>query len=115
MRYRIDGGLFNLRRLRAITKTRTRYICDLQYADDCALLTHTPEQLQEILDEYVLTYELLGLKINIGKTKVMSTTRTANETNIKFDTEPLAVVQQFTYLRSMIHLMFLGRSKIMRF
>ena len=34
MRYRTDGGLFNLRRLRAFTKTRTRYICDLHYADE---------------------------------------------------------------------------------
>ena len=50
MRYRIDGGLFNLRRLRAFTITRTRYICDLHYGDDYALLAHTSEQLQEILD-----------------------------------------------------------------
>ena len=71
-RYLIDGGLFNLRRLRAFTKTQTQYICDLQYAEDWALLAHIPEQLQEILDVYAWAYETLGLKINIGKTKVMS-------------------------------------------
>ena len=69
MRFRINGGLFNLRRLRTFTKTRTRYICDLQYADDCALFAHTPEQLQEILDIYAWAYEAQGLKINIGNTK----------------------------------------------
>ena len=53
------------RRLRAFTKTRTQYTCDLQYNDDCALLAHTPEQLQEILDVYAWAYEALGLKINI--------------------------------------------------
>ena len=43
------------------------------------------------------------LKIKIGKTKVMSITRTANETNIKFDGEPLAVVQRFIYLGSVVN------------
>ena len=33
----------------------------------------------------------------------MSTTRAANETNIKFDGEPLAVVQRFTYLGSVVN------------
>ena len=33
----------------------------------------------------------------------MSTARAANETNIKFDAEPLAVVQRFTYLGSIVN------------
>ena len=66
----------------------------MQHADNCALLADTPEQLQEILDVYAWAYEALGLKINIGKTKVMSTARVANETNIELDAEPLPVVQR---------------------
>ena len=85
MIYRIGKVLFNLRKLRDFTKTRTRYICESQCGDDCALLAHTPEHLQEIFDVCAWAYEALGVKINIGKTKVMSTTRAANETHIKFD------------------------------
>ena len=44
----------------------------------------------------------LGREINIGKTKIMYT-RAANETNIKFDGEPLAVIQRFTYLGSAVN------------
>ena len=34
--YRLDGGLFNLRRLQAIAKTSSAMISDLQYTDDAA-------------------------------------------------------------------------------
>ena len=36
--YRLDGGLFNLRRLQAKTKTSSAMISALQYANDAALL-----------------------------------------------------------------------------
>ena len=62
------------------------------YADDCALLAHIPEQLQQILDVYTWKREALDLKINIGKTQVMSTPRVVNEANIRPDVKPLTVV-----------------------
>ena len=44
--YRLDGSLFNIRRLQARTRTKTRQIGELQYADDCAVLAHSPDSMQ---------------------------------------------------------------------
>ena len=66
---------------------------------------HTPPNnfKKFLMYTHAWAYETLGLKMNIGETKVISTTRAANETNIKFDAEPLAVVQRFTYLGSIVN------------
>ena len=50
IRFRIDGSHFNLRRLLACTKTIEKLITELLFADDCALLTHTEEALQHIVN-----------------------------------------------------------------
>ena len=42
LRYRLDGSLFNLRRLQARTRTAVDHILELQYADDTALVSHSP-------------------------------------------------------------------------
>ena len=41
--FRLDGSLFNLRRLQAKTKTSLDNVFDLQYADDAAVPSHTPK------------------------------------------------------------------------
>ena len=50
IKYRLDGSLFNIRRLQAVTKVTNDTIFDLQYADDAALPSHTPDGLQRQLD-----------------------------------------------------------------
>lgn len=45
-------------------------VLELQYADDCMLLAHTPEDLQTILVAAVKTYSRLGLSVNT-KTEVI--------------------------------------------
>ena len=48
--YRLDGGLFNLRRLQAKTKTSSAMISALQYADDAAFPCLTADGLRRSLD-----------------------------------------------------------------
>ena len=51
--YRLDGSLFNLQRLKATTKVSKARNQELQYADDCALLAHSPAALQHSVDTRV--------------------------------------------------------------
>ena len=71
-RYRLQGSLFNLRRLKARTRTETSQVCDLQYADDTALAGSSREGLQRSLDCISHTYERAGLSMNTDKTEVMA-------------------------------------------
>ena len=65
---RIEGKLFNLRRLRANTSHYSHMtIFELQYADDNALVTHTEEDLQSAVNAYSYAYEALDLTLNARK------------------------------------------------
>uniref|UniRef100_A0A0B7BSR0 Reverse transcriptase domain-containing protein n=3 Tax=Arion vulgaris TaxID=1028688 RepID=A0A0B7BSR0_9EUPU len=46
IRYRTDGNLFNLRRLKSSTKVKESTISNLLFADDCALATNSEEEMQ---------------------------------------------------------------------
>ena len=63
--YRLDGGLFNLRRLQAKTKTSSAIISALQYAGDAAFPSHTADGLQHSPDVMSETYLRAGLIIII--------------------------------------------------
>ena len=66
--YRLDGGLFNLRRLQAKTKTYSAITSALQYADDAAFASFTADGLKRRLDVMSETYFRAGLIINTTKT-----------------------------------------------
>lgn len=48
IRFRMDGSLFNLRRLQANTTTQARLIRELLFANDTWLLAHTESSPQRI-------------------------------------------------------------------
>ena len=96
---RSDGRLFNIRRLKASTKTRTVCAKELLYADDSAFIAHIETDLQAMLTDFNAAASSLGLTINVRKTEVMI--QRAPDTRVPdpcilLNNEPLKVVQHFT-------------------
>ena len=93
IRFRTDGSLFNLRRLLAHTKTIEELITELLFADDCALLAHTKEALQHIVNRF-----------SLKKTEVLyqPLPREAYSPHINIDSTDLNAVERVTDLGSVI-------------
>ena len=105
LRYRLDGSLFDLRRLNAKTKTLKRLLLEALFADDCALLAHKESDLQAIVNRFAEACRLFGLTISLSKTEVLfqPAPRTARPPpTIRIEGTQLKVVDQFKYLGSII-------------
>lgn len=70
--YRLDGNLFNLRRLHARSRVTEEAIHELQYADDTALVSSSEEGLQRTINTISNIYSRAGLAININKTEALN-------------------------------------------
>ena len=103
--FRLDGNLFNIRRLQATTKLSREQILELQYADDCALVANSPEELQAILTAAVQTYSRMGMSVNINKTEVVcqwSSSTPDTPPIFTIDSQPLTITPSFKYLGSIL-------------
>ena len=69
IRFRSDGGIFNLQRLKAQTKVSLLLLRELLFAEDCALIAHTEDELQSILNDFARAASRYGLTISIRKTR----------------------------------------------
>ena len=98
---RSSGRLFNLARLRAKTKVRHVTVREALFADDAALVTHTQEALQRLIDRFSHACEEFGLTINIKKTEVMGQ-GTDSWPIVYIGSQELNVVDKFQYLGSII-------------
>ena len=101
--YRMDGKLFNLRRLKARTKVMTEIVKDFLFADDCALNAGSEADMQESIDKLASACKSFGLTISIKKTEVLYQPppgNAFNEPDIVIDGKRLNVVNKFTYLGS---------------
>ena len=101
---RQSADLFNVAHFRAKTKTTQILVRELLYADDSALVAHSAEEIQRIVDAFSDASKKFGLKINIKKTEVLyqpNSTRTQEE-DIMVDGNKLNSVPEFTYLGSTI-------------
>ena len=105
VQFRLDGDLFNLRRLQALTKVSSVTIRDLTFADDCALVAHNLQDIQHLFDRFAVTAKRFGLTVSLKKTEVLyqsfppsraaSTTITSGDTTLK-------CVNSFCYLGSLV-------------
>ena len=69
---RHDGKLFNLKRLRAKTKVTCALIRKMLFADNAALVSHTHEDLQCLMERFSKTCKKFALIISIKKTEVIA-------------------------------------------
>ena len=77
---------------------------ELLFADDSALVAHSAEEMQKIVDAFFDASKKFGLEINIKKTEVLyqsDSTRTREE-DIMVDGNKLNSVLEFAYLGSTI-------------
>ena len=76
----------------------------LLFVDDSALVAHSAEEMQKIVDAFSDASKKFGLKTNIKKTEVLNqpnSTRTREE-DIMVDGNNLNFILEFTYLGSTI-------------
>ena len=95
---RQSADLFN------VAKTTRILMRELLFANDSALVAHSAEEMQKIVDAFSNASKKFGLKINIKKTEVLyqpNSTRTREE-DIMVDGKKLNSVMEFTYLGSTI-------------
>ena len=100
IRFRTDGNVFNLRRLNSKTRTSKVLITDLLFADDCALLAHTVDDIQAITNAFARSARRFGLTISLKKTEVIYQPKPGADytaPTITIDNNALNVVDKFTY------------------
>ena len=105
VQYRIDGKFYNIRRFMAKTKTSITKFRELLYADDCALVAHSAEEIQHIVSCFNNAAVRFGLQINIKKTECLFQPAPGAETaadDIFVSGEALKKVSTFSYLGSVI-------------
>ena len=105
IQYRMDGKLFNLRRLQAKSKVKEATVRDLLFANDCALNASSEPEMQQSMNKFSSACDSFGLTISTKKTEVMFQPAPRNaytEPSITVKGETLKVVESFAYLGSIL-------------
>ena len=98
-KYRTDGGVFNIRRLKAKTKVKVATLRELLFADDC----NTETEMQQCVNHFSRACDNFGFTISTKKTEVMhqpAPRKMYHEPHIFVNDEPLKATDSFTYLGS---------------
>ena len=80
-------------------KTSGTNITNLRYADDIILMAESEEELKSLLMKVKEESEIVGLKLNIQKTKIMAS---GPITSWEIDGETVETVAEFIFLGSKI-------------
>ena len=75
-------------------KITRRNINNLRYADDTTLMAESKEELKSLLMKMTEESEKVGLKLNIQKTKIMTSSPI---TSWQIDGEPVGTVSDFIF------------------
>ena len=102
IRFRSNGSLFNVARLRSQSKCMTTLLHEFQYADDCALIAEPGKALQDSIDSFADAASSFGLTINFKKTEVMALQNSAVRNSLSGNGTHLANVHSFKYLGSTV-------------
>ena len=73
------------------------YFAHLEFADDIAIAAHTPKEIENILNDIHHTSEPVGLKMHLGKTKVMLNQHTRKEA-VTVNGQTIEEVEKYVYL-----------------
>lgn len=77
-------------------------IVSLAYADDLVILAESEGELQTNINKFNASCLDFGMKISVGKTKVMKISKKGGEIKCKIDQEGIEQVASFTYLGCII-------------
>lgn len=105
IRFRTDGGAFNLQRLKAKTKVKDQLYRDLLFADDCGMFSHTEQGLQTLMNAFAKASANFSLTISTKKTEVLYQPPPGakhHPPSISVNGEMLKVAHNFTYLGSVL-------------
>ena len=97
--YRLDGGLFNLRHLKAVTKTSSAMIYALQYTGDAAFPSLTADRLECSLDVMSEIYQRGRPYDQYNKNEILSTS-SPDAPTFSISGNQLKNSEDFTYLGS---------------
>ena len=101
------GALFHVSHFKAKTKTERILVQELLFADDSAIVAHTAEGTQALVDRFESVARSFGLKINIKKTECLYqpsklVVPPPMPSDIKINNEKLVQSKNFVYLGSTI-------------
>ena len=67
LRFRLDGSIFDISRLKAHTKTQLKTVLELLFADDAAICSTSEAEMQIIISVFYETFKEFGLELAIKK------------------------------------------------
>jgi len=104
--YRTDGDVLDLQRLQPKTKVQLAVLHDLLFTDDCALVAHTPTELQLLFNWLFNAAKRFGLTISLKKTEPMCQSHPPSQTaSVRItagDDTVLKSIDKFCYLGSFL-------------